>query len=285
MVLHIVSVTYRLFRALSLDVVLGSLAGMAAAAHIRSVSLPWSVYTLLAATVWLIYTGDHLLDGRRRGPQARMYRHRLHARFFKPLLVLALLDFLLAMYLVVFHLPRELIAPGLVLAACSGVHLLLAQWNRLKAYPKELVIAIIYACGIWLAPVIMSRQPVDPTGILLFVQFGGTAFLNLWLFSIMEAEHDAREAMPAAAQFRSDHRSVFLFALAAIGTVSMGTGALALSLLRNAVQFRWPLTFLLVSAVQILAFFVREPLRARERYRLLCDGAFLLYALPLVFLP
>ena len=53
---------YRYFHFLSLDIVLGALASSCFAARLFAVDPGWVWWITLALTIWLLYTGDHMLD-------------------------------------------------------------------------------------------------------------------------------------------------------------------------------------------------------------------------------
>ena len=50
--------------------------------------------------------------------------------------------------------------------------------------------ALLYACGVFLAPVSLSEQPITTELIIIFIQFSILAFINLLVFSLFEKEVD-----------------------------------------------------------------------------------------------
>lgn len=67
-------------------------------------AMPWSWYVVLPLAVWVIYTGDHLLDAYRLQDQASTPRHRFHHRHFKLLLALAVIAAVTAVTLALLFL-------------------------------------------------------------------------------------------------------------------------------------------------------------------------------------
>ena len=65
---------------LSLDVVLGAMAGMLFFSDLLEVNIAGSVYFLLGLAVWSIYTLDHLMDARSAINKPQSPRHQLHQK-------------------------------------------------------------------------------------------------------------------------------------------------------------------------------------------------------------
>ena len=69
---------YTRLHLLSLDVVLGALAGALMAVKVCRYSPGWAFWYVLPASVWLVYNTDHFLDGIRSGKKASNPRHLFH---------------------------------------------------------------------------------------------------------------------------------------------------------------------------------------------------------------
>ena len=84
---------YKYLQILSIDVCLGACISCWMIAHYLEVSLSFWTYAVLACTVWLIYTADHLLDAYKISKQlkekATTDRHIFHQHYFKPIVGVA----------------------------------------------------------------------------------------------------------------------------------------------------------------------------------------------------
>lgn len=271
--------------------VLGSVAGASLAAFLCGTlnTMPWSWWLLLPLTVWLIYTSDHLLDARRIGPGSATYRHQFHYRHFRALALLVILTGFVACVLILGFLPQSLLATGAWLGAAALVHLACAQWIGFRAYPAEAVIALLYTAGIWFGPLLAAQPGTQSPASAPEIQacialFALSAFTNLLVFSLFERETDAHE---------TPNRMVVLLGLNASRALLYGCGLLAAIpagyLLWNSMYAAGnssavlPGIALLMFAAVLIPQFVyglRNHFARDERYRAVCDGVFLLYALP-----
>lgn len=274
---------YQYARILSLDVAIGSIAGGSLAALIcgNLNQMPWSWWIILPLVVWIIYTTDHLLDARRIGPGAATQRHQFHYRHFRILAALVLLAAIATLVLVGLWLPRAIVIGGLILAAAAGLHLVFAQWTGFRLYPAEAVIALLYTIGIWFGPWI-TAQAVTPEGMQLSAMlFFLSAFANLLVFSLFEREIDARESPNTIVMLfgvrNSEHLlyGTFFFSLLLVGFLIRQSGQ---SLSVWIVLLLFCAVNLPLAVYQMRGYFGRQ-----ERYRAVCDGVFIFYALPALF--
>src|SRR6478736_436347 len=79
---------YRVINALSLDVAGGAVICALFFAQLLKVNLFPQGLAALGLAVWIVYTGDHLLDAKRLREQASTFRHGFHQQHFKLLAVL-----------------------------------------------------------------------------------------------------------------------------------------------------------------------------------------------------
>ena len=265
----------RTLRALSLDVVAGALCGGLLAESVGEVRMRGAWWVALAAAVWSVYTGDHLLDALRSpGPllAERHAFHRRHARFLVPALGFALLAGLGAS----LFLRAPVRHAGLFLTALVALYLLSAQNLALPRLPKEPSAALLYAAGIWMGPIILSDEPAFVLASAASLQ-ALAAFLNLVCIGCFESEVDqSLGARSLARRFGADRVARAVMVSGAAGTLlaaalaipSRGARSLAFAVLGVQV------------ALPALMLFRRAWFGARERYRSVGDAVFLLGALP-----
>lgn len=183
---------YQVLQHLSIDIALGAVVLLHFFSKPFQVDLDWSMYLLLASSIWVIYTVDHLRDAKlgKDGSRARYAYHRKHS---KPLKITLVIVVLLSATLTV-RLPLSVIVGGSILVFFSILYALLqsrlAKWGAKEAY-----VACIYTCGVLVAPVALT-QTLDP---FLFVILFILAFTNLILFSWYEFAADREDGFRSIA--------------------------------------------------------------------------------------
>ena len=264
----------RVLRALSLDVVAGAACGGLLAEHMSQARMLPAWWVALLAAVWCIYTGDHLLDARRRAKEPRTYRHAFHRRHAR-VLTLALTGGVIVGLSAASTLRPPVRLFGLGMSLSVVLYLASAQGLILAQLPKEPVAGLLYAAGIWGGPIAMADGPA--TGPLLAASLHAVAaILNLVMVGVFEITIDRDEG----------HRSV----ARAFGRDSARTGVMAASVLGSlaaaAIAFAlpaWRAVFAIL-AVQVatpgLLLRVERWFGEHERYRFWGDSVFLLGAIP-----
>lgn len=180
---------YRWLNLLSIDVVLGAVCGALFFGRLVQVTvLPYGLMAL-AATVWIIYTVDHLLDARRVAAPATT-RHRFH-RQHRKVLVTAVVMVALVDLVLVSLIRRPVLWNGLWLGGIVAVYLLI---SRNIQFTKELVVAIGYTGGVMLPAISVTQQPWP---WVIIIQFAAVAFTNLLVFSWFDRDIDQREQSPS----------------------------------------------------------------------------------------
>jgi 4-hydroxybenzoate polyprenyltransferase len=187
---------YNFIRLFSLDIIAGALASLVYSSRVMGIDLPWSYYTVLALTVWLIYTADHLMDGAKTlgksDSEARNFFYKYKIPIILVFLVILVFTFRLSMY----RLDEKIIEFGMAPAVAVVIYLLLNRYYGSAPkwfFIKELWIALIYTLAIWGGPVIHAGDVVNPAQILLIASFFLVIFGNVLIYSIYEREIDIRE--------------------------------------------------------------------------------------------
>ncbi len=181
---------YKIFQALSLDIVLGAVIFSYAISLYFKVPVSYSALACLAIAIWLIYTADHLLDAQKTIDKPATFRHQFHKQFRKPLVVMAVL-LLLTGVLIAYFLPGIVLYNGLVGVLLTGIYFLLLQRNYF--WQKEVCIAIGYTWGICLAPVCISSGHLSLVQWLFIPQVFLLVFANLLIFSWFDVSNDKQD--------------------------------------------------------------------------------------------
>lgn len=260
---------YKYFRWLSLDIALGSVFFLKYLEIFYLVKIRFPVYFALASAVWLIYTTDHLIDAK-KVDSPTSGRHRFHKENFRILILIEGLILTAALINVVF-LPMEVIRNGALLSAGCIMYIITVYFFK-KLWIKELVVAVVYAVGIFLAPLTLNLR-VNPVDLLFVSQLMVVAFLNLLIFSYYDFESDQKDGSGSLAiQLGSKVHIVIR------GTciLSLATSAFGYSMTGMDIQ----LLFFLMSATLYSLYLWPEFYHKGELFRTIGDGIFYL---PLLF--
>jgi 4-hydroxybenzoate polyprenyltransferase len=180
---------YRYINLLSIDVATGAVCCALFFARLLSVHiLPFGLITL-GLSVWIIYSVDHLLDARKVKTQASTIRHRFHQENFT-LLVFVVAIGIVVNTVLIFFIRKPVFVGGIVLVLMVGTYLVLHRWIN---FPKEILIALLYTCGVLLPSVSVTTIALSKWPWILIVQFALTALLNLIIFSWFDQENDRRD--------------------------------------------------------------------------------------------
>lgn len=259
---------YRYFRWLSLDIVLGAIFFLRYLAHFYQVALSVHVYFALGSAIWLIYTIDHLVDGKTVQTET-MDRHSFHRHHTKSLILLG--GFILILALAnVFFLDEQLIKAGALLSIGCVMYLLLVFFIR-SLWIKEFLVAVTYAGGIFLAPLVYAETTwLDGVYVL---ELAGVALLNLLIFSVFDTHKDLLDGVNSLALRMG--RVMTNWVIGLLGMTLMVLSAVLFILLREPLQGLYLLMTLILMIIQIFPGFFSQ----NERFRIVGDGVFYLAAL------
>ena len=263
---------YRIINILSLDIAAGAMICASFFARIAKVAILPQGLIALGLTVWIIYTADHLLDANKLKQDASTERHRFHQRHFKLL-------FLLLFVAVIIDATQIYFIRSMVFLAGLGLSFLVVIYFLVQqkiGFLKEFLGAILYTGGVVLIPLSIKSQVSIPF-ILLILQFGMTAWINLLLFSLIDQPKDEKDLHRSFATTfglrATQNILLFLF----VATVVLTLAQLTLFSF-DAVA---TLTLSIMTMLLVLIFLRREYFEKNDRYRLLGDAIFLL---PLIYI-
>jgi len=186
---------FRRFHYLSGDIVLGALATSCLASRTFMARPGWAWWLALGLTVWVLYTGDHLLDAFR-------YRKKglkeLHSFIWgnRRLLLWAMGVILVVDLMLIFNFLKESLLPyslglaGLVLLFYAIRHLL--RKNRILFIPGEIFVLLLYMAGTWLGPFVTRGEELLPVHGLVALMMAGVLLMNLGIISYYDIRLDSR---------------------------------------------------------------------------------------------
>jgi hypothetical protein len=191
---------------LSIDVVLGAMAGMVFFSDLLEVNLPFILYLLLGLAVWSIYTLDHLLDAKKIKHNASSDRHHFHQRYSKQLGFFLGIVVVLGLGLSFNHKALDVIVwPALTLGALMAMVMGLIYFSGKKlSWLKELMTAGFYVLGIVLAPFFfLNAEKVTLYFYFFVLAYFILACLNLYILSFDDQEKDQRDGLGTVLQWIS----------------------------------------------------------------------------------
>lgn len=263
---------YKMINILSLDVAAGTMVCASFFARVMNVKILPQGLISLGLTVWIIYTADHLLDARKLKQDASTERHRFHQRHFRSLTLLLIVVTIINLTQIYF-LRSKVFIDGLVLAFLVGIYFLVQQ--RIP-FLKELLGTLLYTGGVVLIPLSVNDQ-LSLSNILLILQFGITAWINLLLFSWIDKPRDEKDKHHSfATTFGYKMTKGVLLFLFVVIAVLVAIQFVIFSDMKAAGIIS------LMGTILLLIFWRRDYFEKEDRYRLLGDAIFLLPILYLI---
>jgi len=193
---------YRIFHFLSLDIVLGALASSCFAAGLFGTDPGWIWWITLALTVWLLYTGDHMLDAWKHRKKLERELHYYMMKNRKTLVwsmgLVAAIDILLIFNLFDQELMKyALFLAGLVLLFYAMRHIF--RKNRVFNIPGEFFVMLLYMAGTWLGPAVVLESGFEAGHGMIALLFMGVILMNLGVISIYDIKLDSRMGIASLA--------------------------------------------------------------------------------------
>ena len=260
---------------LSLDITAGAVIMTLFLGQVFEVEVSGTMVAGLAIAIWLIYTADHLFDAYKLKSQAVNPRHAFHQKYFKPMIVLALVVFIIGIWNLTF-LPYRTTLFGAVMAGLSLVYLLYSYIST-KPFNKEIFAALVYTAGISTAPLSLTTV-VEWPQLLVVLQILLLAYANLLIIPLYEHDIDLED----------HHNSV-----ATLKGASMVKQRVllmcSLSFVLVAIQFflNRPIAVVIILLLMTFVLFTlinrQDLFRKYQLFRILADGIFFLpgiYLLP-----
>jgi hypothetical protein len=193
---------YRYLHFLSIDIVLGALASSCFAARLFGTDPGYVWWITLALTVWLLYTGDHMLDALRHRKKVEREMHYFMLKHRKLVIyslgVVAVVNFILIINLLDKELFKyALVLAGLVLLFYAMRHVF--RRNRVLQIPGEFFVMVLYMAGTWLGPAVAKEGGFEAGHGMIALIFLGILLMNLGVISLYDIKLDSRMGIASLA--------------------------------------------------------------------------------------
>jgi 4-hydroxybenzoate polyprenyltransferase len=262
---------YHYINILSLDVAAGAVVSSLFFSEILGVAISSYTLAVLAITVWIIYTVDHLRDAMIIAKPASTPRHSFHQKNFRILIICVFTLLFIDAVIIYFFVPWRVIIYG----SCLGVLVLFyLVFQRKFKFLKEFLVACLYTSGVVLPSFSLIGWDLTPLTFILTAQFCVTALINLLLFSLIDFEQDRQHAQNSfVTRFgRQRTRS----AIWVLGTISICT-----SVFVSTVDSRSAIILILMNVVLLVILIFEKRFNANNYYRIIGDAIFFI---PMLYL-
>ena len=265
---------FRSAQLLSLDVVLGAIATGAYAVKLLNVSPNYWWWPVLALSVWIVYTTDHLIDSFSRKNNALIHRHKLHYRYRHVFVVAVTVSSVVVLSLVWFFLDKKILTGGLIIGIGAIIYLVLVgEGNRKNfSFQKEFFISLFYTAGIWLAPLVWNSKPLSPSVYGIIFVFIILVWIEGLVVAIYECDMDTKDKqMSFVTKFGISTSSTFIKILFGLTFVS----SLVLLLFTNSIQEFSAVVIELFMAVALFSiYYFQNYFKHHELYKTLGEMIF-----------
>ncbi len=264
---------YRHFHFLSLDIVLGALATSCLAARLLHANPGWVWWVTLACTVWLLYTGDHVVDAWRHRKQTTREMHRFIFINRRILLwfmgVIGIGDLMLIFNLLNRDVLKvALVLGGLVLLFYAMRHIF--KRNRLFFIPGEAFVLLLYLAGTWMGPYITRTGELLPVHWMIVIMAGLVLLMNLGIISLYDVQLDSRLGISSLAHALGKKGTRNLMLAAAVGIFLLAV----LQFMVYGPDRYFQLSLILSGMAMVLLLVLLAPalFRKNDTYRLAADA-------------
>jgi len=205
--------------AYSLWVVIGSFVTFCFFSKIFGITPDYVAGAVLALSIWIIYTADHLFDGFKLKDQAISMRHKLHFEHRKILLPLILFGFIACIILVFGMLSKDYFKLGWFLCILTLIHfiinLAISKKYKNRLFLKEVFIAIVVTMGFSILPLTATLVYNWMSNLsIVVVAFFLLNLSNLLLFSYFDFETDEKSNFLSAAHVYGKEIALYIARIA-----------------------------------------------------------------------
>ncbi|UOG61193.1 LA_0991 family prenyltransferase-like protein [Leptospira noguchii] len=270
---------YRIFyywNVLSIDIVCGAVSSVWFASYVLNSDLKTEFWILLPATVWVIYSADHWIDGWKLGKKSTNPRHEFYYKNRIFLIIMTGLTGIFCFICGILFIEKQTLLVALAIGIFVAIHLV-CSYFQVSFFWKECSVAILYTAGIWFAPILSTSKTDWKIWCGLFFL---TTLCNSFVNSYMEIEMDRKENAESILRWVSQKTlKKSVITLSGIGTVFN-----LIWLYKN----QWAilpeffyLSFGYLIPVNILFF--ESFFQKKQLYRILGEGTFILACIPVIF--
>jgi hypothetical protein len=230
--------------------------------------IPVLWYFVVTASIWVVYSIDHIIDGYKQNATEKDNRHRFIYDNRSKIIPILVFTTILAFSISLYIFPTQLIIYGFILVALSGIYLMIINFFKIPL--KELFASFIFAVGIWFLPFFYSDN-FHLQYILSFTLYFLLVFFNIIYLAIAEFDYDKKH------QFNGMVHSIglksakkLLIFLLILQTSIIGT------LFYFQAPFKFMALVLLMLIAEIFILFYFEKLKKNDWHRQAADGVFIL---------
>lgn len=274
---------YRYLHYLSIDIVLGALASSCFAARLFTANPGVVWYISLALTVWLLYTGDHMLDAWKHRKKIQRDLHYFMMKNRKTLIWSMALVAAVDMLLVFNLLEKEYMKYALVLAGSVLIFYAVRhvfRKNRILMIPGEIFVLLIYLAGTWLGPVVASNMTLEAGHGMIALIFAGMLLMNLGVISLYDMKLDTRMGINSMANLMGTRRTKNLLLGTAIAIFL--TSILQFMVFEMDRYFQLALILAGMTIILLLILYYPSRFRRKDYYRLAADAVLIMGFLSLL---
>ena len=215
----------------SIDVVIGALSMGLFAIKLFQVSPGFLWWVVLALSVWIVYTADHLIDSFSMKKEAIIVRHQLHYRYRYFFIVLISVLITAVLCIVWFFLDRRIFIGGLALGVGALIYfgmITLGQKKKL-CFQKEFFISLFYIAGIWFTPILLSGKEISPFNYSIIALFILMVWIEGIIIAVYEYSNDIKDGHISFVTFYGRKRSYYflIFQFVLISVLLVATYSLA----------------------------------------------------------
>ena len=247
--------------------------------------MPGYWWFILGTAVWLVYTIDHLLDTIKMKNRPDAERRQFINRNFWVLSITVLIVGLLNLILSIYYLDKSVLYSGLLIGLIIIGYFLLINFFKIKRkifLQKELIVALIYTTGIYIAPLLRIIFLINTVQIILIVCFFLLVWSDILLIALFEYEkdlHDQFKSFPVLYGKQVSQTVIKIILLA----VLLALIVVNLFFKYNILVF---VSSIILACIAVLQFFLlkkRSLFSKNDTYRIFTEGMFYLPALLLIF--
>jgi len=264
---------YRYLHFLSLDIVIGALATSCFAARLFASDPGWVWYIILALTVWLLYTGDHMLDAWKHRKKIERELHYFMMKNRKTLVwsmgLVATVNILLIFNLLDHGLMKyALVLAGLVLLFYAMRHVF--KKNRFLSIPGEVFVLLIYMAGTWLGPAVALEGSFEAGHGMIALIFVGVLLMNLGVISLYDMKLDSRMGITSLANLLGIKRTKNLLLGTALSIYLISLLQFLVSEMDRFSQYALVLSGM--TTIMLLVVYYPSRFRKNDYFRLAADA-------------
>lgn len=264
---------------MNFDTAIGAAITSLFVANIIGSDVPQIATLALVLAVLAIYNFDHLLDAKKISGQAISARHRFYQQNFTQLAIYQLI-LLIALLVISWFIPAIIAKAGIILAVITLIYFLLLFIVLPQRFVfKEPMIAIVFACGLFIGPLSVRTTAVFSVEIiLLWLEIFLLAIANTLILSWFDYENDLQEGQSSLAQIIGARQIQNLIYLV-LGLL------LVFIFLSLAIEFFWydQIIILIMGLVLFVSLLLGSQFKQNEGLRIAGEAIFFIPLIRLIF--